>query len=216
MKSKLIDNITQYHWFLWLFLIVLSSFFLFNYGNHEFSLLVNQNHNEVLDFFFKYVTYLGDGAFVFVMAFIFLFIKKEVGISALISLLITTIFVTILKRGIYSTEFRPCYHFKSLIDNGTWNLVEGIELHIKYSFPSGHTASAFCILISMCFLLSNNFYSFLMVGVAFIIGFSRIYLSQHFLIDVIIGAIIGSLIPLFTHIYLQPIISRKILKRKIE
>ena len=106
--------------------------------------------------------------------------------------------------------------FKSLINNGTWNLVEGIELHIKYSFPSGHTASAFCILISMCFLLNNNFYSFLMVGVAFIIGFSRIYLSQHFLIDVIIGAIIGSLIPFFTHIYLQPIISRKILKRKIE
>jgi membrane-associated phospholipid phosphatase len=103
-----------------------------------------------------------------------------------------------------------------LIDNGTWNLVEGIELHIKYSFPSGHTASAFCILISMCFLLNNNFYSFLMVGVAFIIGFSRIYLSQHFLIDVIIGAIIGSLIPFFTHIYIQPIISRNILKRKIE
>ena len=216
MKSKLIDNITKYHWFLWLFLIVLSSVFLFNYGNHEFSLLVNQNHNELLDFFFKYVTDLGDGAFVFIMAFVFLFIKKDVGISALISLLITTIFVTILKRGVYSTELRPCYHFKSLIDNGTWNLVEGIELHIKYSFPSGHTASAFCILISLCFLLNNNFYSLFFIGLAFTVGFSRVYLSQHFLIDVIIGAIIGSLIPLFTHTYIQPIISSKISKRKIE
>ena len=216
MKSKLIDNITKYHWFLWLFLIVLSSFFLFNYGNHEFSLLVNQNHNELLDFFFKYVTDLGHGAFVFIMAFVFLFIKKDVGISALISLLITTIFVTILKRGVYSTELRPCYHFKSLIDNGTWNLVEGIELHIKYSFPSGHTASAFCILISLCFLLNNNFYSLFFIGLAFTVGFSRVYLSQHFLIDVIIGAIIGSLIPLFTHTYIQPIISSKISKRKIE
>ncbi|MBI4908222.1 MAG: phosphatase PAP2 family protein [Acidobacteria bacterium] len=60
----------------------------------------------------------------------------------------------------------------------------------QFSFPSGHTITAFCMAVSL-----TQFYPGLAVGLyfcAFSIAASRILLGMHFLSDVIAGAILGS------------------------
>ena len=128
----------------------------------------------------------------------------------MISLIINTILIQVLKRVVFSNQFRPSFYFKNLIEDGSWNLIDGVELFEKFSFPSGHTASVFCLCMSICFFMKKKHYPLLLVLLAYIVGFSRIYLSQHFLIDVLAGALLGSIIPVLTNKYIEPLLFNKI------
>jgi undecaprenyl-diphosphatase len=60
----------------------------------------------------------------------------------------------------------------------------------RFSFPSGHTITAFAVALSLA-----GFYPSLLVGLLFCassIAVSRILLGMHFLSDVLAGALIGS------------------------
>lgn len=210
MNNRLSKNLISHHWLLWIFLFLLGTLLLTIYKNLNFSIIVNAYHNSFLDQFFKYVTFFGDGRFVFFIAFIFLFANKKFGTSILISLIINTILIQVLKRVVFTQKFRPGFYFKSLIEEGSWNMIDGVELYEKFSFPSGHTASIFCLCISICFFMKKKYFSLLLVLLAYIVGFSRIYLSQHFLIDVLTGTLIGSIVPLLIYTYIEPLIFNKI------
>jgi membrane-associated phospholipid phosphatase len=210
MINRHSKKIISYYWLLWIFLFFLGILFLVIFQNINFSIIVNASHNNFLDQFFKHITFLGDGRFVFFIALIFLFVNKKNGTSILISLIINTILIQFLKRVVFSNQFRPSFYFKSLIEDGSWNIVNGVELYEKFSFPSGHTALVFCLSMTICFFVKKKHYQFLLVVLAYIVGFSRIYLSQHFLIDVLAGILIGSIIPLLTYTYIDPLIFNKI------
>jgi membrane-associated phospholipid phosphatase len=209
MIDRFSKNLISYHWLLWGFLFFLGILFLAIFSNSNFSIIVNASHNNFLDQFFRFITFFGDGIFVFLVALIFLFFNKKNGTSILISLIINTIFIQVLKRVVFSNQFRPSFYFKNLIEDGYWNLIDGVELYEKFSFPSGHTASIFCLCISICIFIKKKYFPLLLVLLAYIVGFSRIYLSQHFLIDVLAGAFIGSLIPILTFKYIEPLLFNK-------
>jgi membrane-associated phospholipid phosphatase len=210
MINRLLKNSISYYWLLWIFLFFLGTLFLVIYQNLNFSIIVNAFHNNFLDQFFKYITFFGDGRFVFLIALIFLFSNKKNGTTILISLIINTILIQVLKRVVFFNQFRPSFYFKNLIEDGSWNLIDGVELFEKFSFPSGHTASVFCLCMSICFFMKKKYYPLLLVLLAYIVGFSRIYLSQHFLIDVLAGALIGSIIPVLTNKYIELLLFNKI------
>ena len=209
MIDRFSKNLTSYHWLLWSFLFLLGILFLAIFQNSNFSIIVNAFHNNFLDQFFKYITFLGDGRFVFLIALIYLFAYKKYGTSILISLIINTILIQVLKRVVFSNRFRPSFYFKNLIEDGSWNMIDGVELYEKFSFPSGHTALIFCLCMSICIFMKKKYFPLLLVLLAYIVGFSRIYLSQHFLIDVLAGALIGSLIPILTFKYIEPLLFNK-------
>ncbi|MBL6594494.1 MAG: phosphatase PAP2 family protein [Flavobacteriales bacterium] len=209
MIDRFSKNLTSYHWLLWGFLFLLGILFLAIFQNSNFSIIINASHNNFLDQFFKYITFLGDGRFVFLIALIYLFANKKYGISILISFIINTILIQVLKRVVFSNRFRPSFYFKNLIEDGSWNMIDGVELYEKFSFPSGHTASIFCLCMSICIFMKKKYFPLLLVLLAYIVGFSRIYLSQHFLIDVLAGALIGSLIPILTFKYIEPLLFYK-------
>jgi undecaprenyl-diphosphatase len=59
----------------------------------------------------------------------------------------------------------------------------------RYSFPSGHTITAFAVALSI-----GHYYPVLLLGLvatAVVIAVSRILLGMHFLTDVVAGSIIG-------------------------
>lgn len=209
MIHRFSKNLTSYHWLLWGFLFMLGILFLAIFQNSNFSIIVNASHNNFLDQIFKYITFLGDGRFVFLIALIYLFANKKYGTSILISLIINTILIQVLKRVVFSNRFRPSFYFKNLIEDGSWNMIDGVELYEKFSFPSGHTALIFCLCMSICTFMKKKYLPLLLVLLAYIVGFSRIYLSQHFLIDVLAGALIGSLIPILTFKYIEPLLFNK-------
>jgi len=66
----------------------------------------------------------------------------------------------------------------------------------QFSFPSGHTITAFAVAVSL-----SCFYPALTAGLLFCavsVASSRILLGMHFLSDVVAGALIGSMLGYFT------------------
>ena len=198
----------KYLWFFWLFVMILALFILVLMGSYEFSVKVNNQSSLIFDYFFKYITFIGDGVLLYILSFVLIIFSRKWALLSIISLLITTIFVQILKRLLFDNFYRPSRFFKDLIDDGSWHLVDGVELYDRFSFPSGHTALSFCFFIIICYYLKSNFWSLLLIMLAFLVGFSRIYLTQHFLIDVWFGSLIGSLISLLVITYFEKFISK--------
>ena len=76
-------------------------------------------------------------------------------------------------------------------------------MHQFYSFPSGHTTSIFSICILLSLIINQKKYNYVFFMIALLVGFSRIYLSQHFLMDVFVGSLVGSMITIFTFLFLR-------------
>lgn len=155
------------------------------------ALEVNRHFSLVADIFFKYVTYLGDGAFCVMLGFLFLFWSRAKGIAILVSYAISGILAQLIKNFGFPKEPRPAAYFDGMMN--TLHTVSGIELSHWNSFPSGHTTSAFAVFALLAVWIKSPMLKFLCLIVAVLIGFSRMYLLQHFLIDVYVGSILGTL-----------------------
>jgi len=175
-----------------LFLVVpfllVSLFLLIFYGKGPSHLLVNQWNSPITDIFFKYVTHLGDGAVFAIVILVLAFVRFRWALYELFAALITLIFVFIAKQLIFKGAPRPIAFFEN---DETLHLVEGVKMHSWNSFPSGHTITAFAIFVTLVLIAKNNYLKTLFMLIAVLAGFSRVYLSQHFLGDIISGAVIG-------------------------
>jgi undecaprenyl-diphosphatase len=110
---------------------------------------------------------------------------RAVGAAALAAGMGITIFLQ-LKKGI--GRKRPC-----AIEPHCWATLLPPD---QFSFPSGHTITAFAVAVSL-----GRFYPELAIGLLFCavsVATSRILLGMHFLSDVLAGAAIGSLLALAT------------------
>lgn len=178
-----------------LFLLVLFLlgvlFLMIAYGKGPSHLLVNQWNSPTMDIFFKYFTYLGDGAVFALVILLLSFVRFRWALYELIAALMTLIFVFIAKHILFNEMPRPTKYFEN---QETLHLVEGVKMHSSNSFPSGHTITVFAIFMILVLIVKNKYLKFLFVMIGILAGFSRVYLSQHFLGDIFSGAIIGSLI----------------------
>ncbi len=174
--------------FLGFFAIILSALFiLLSYTKPEGFYLLNFYHTGFLTYFFIYVTYLGDGIFCIAIGLLLLLFRKRLlGLMVLASYVVSGIIAQVLKY--YIVEPRPAILLK---DSAYPYFIDDVTLHNLHAFPSGHTASAFALAAALSFYADNKNYSLLFLCVAIIVGYSRIYLAQHFLGDVFAGAILG-------------------------
>lgn len=88
---------------------------------------------------------------------------------------------------------RPVKYFEILGSEYELYLVPGVDINNWFSFPSGHTATAFAVSFAMALLIRSKTGQYALLLLALGVGYSRIYLSQHFLVDVVAGSIIGIL-----------------------
>lgn len=160
----------------------------------EITLLVNSLHNRFLDVFCLIATYLGDGLFALWLSLtLFVFWGRDKGIMVLIGYAISSGLTQLLKRWVFQEMHRPLWHLENLI--GTiYYLPPGAEKIYNNSFPSGHTTTAFAILAMLSFFTPKASLKILFFSLAFLTAFTRVYLLQHFLMDTMAGAIIGSLV----------------------
>jgi membrane-associated phospholipid phosphatase len=149
----------------------------------------NQFHHYFADLFFKYVTHLGDGLFCIFLSIIFLLWKKyRHALLIFASFAVSGLLSQFFKKVLFPHQPRPTAYLSKDIE---WNMVEGVEVLSSNSFPSGHTATAFATFLMLAFFAQHRIWGVLFFLLALIVGLSRIYLLQHFLIDTYAGAILG-------------------------
>jgi membrane-associated phospholipid phosphatase len=184
--------------------------------NNKTQLHINMipKHTDLLDVFFKYITYLGDGMItglllLMICAFLYSKHKWKAFLLAAMTMMITGIVVYVMKQIIFPDALRPAL----FIDKNLLQLVPGVEIHEKHSYPSGHTSAAFAFfaLISHLFFQSRRALQVIPLMIAILVGYSRIYLSQHFLEDVVTGALIGMLSFVVAHLIFKQIVQKSTL-----
>ena len=172
------------------------------YGKSQSHLIINGIHNNFGDFFFKYITHLGDGIIFPVLIIVTLFLKFKWSLYFFTASLLTLLFMYLTKQLLFNGMPRPITFFENLEN---LYLINGVKVHKSNSFPSGHTTTAFTIFTLLILISKNNYLKFTFALLAIIAGFSRIYLSQHFLIDVLAGAILGVSIALISCLIIDKI-----------
>jgi len=172
-----------------IFLALLVFLFLLLKGKEASFLVINQYNNPAFDRVFEYWTYLGDGI-IWVPLFVYVLIfKREFFIAILASLIICTVLTHFLKRVVFPDEMRPII----VLGTEKVRVIEGLHINTKNSFPSGHTSTAFTLALLMAYIVRGNFWVYFFPIVAFFVGYSRVYLAQHFVTDVFAGMLIGIL-----------------------
>lgn len=158
---------------------------------------INEMHSPFADVFFKYWTYVGDGVFVAVAGIliaVLLFPRYKwlpfwFGATTLI---LSGAAAQLLKRLVFADALRP----SAFLSEHSLYFVEGVQIHASHSFPSGHTTAAFAFFgFASLFIGRSRVWLQILFGLsAGLVGYSRMYLSQHFLEDVFAGMILGSLV----------------------
>ncbi|WP_333820661.1 phosphatase PAP2 family protein [Ohtaekwangia sp.] len=178
-------NISIARLYLVILLLLFTSAILIDKGDDV--LWINGHHSPWLDLFFRTITNLGDGAIFVPIIILALFIRFRYAIIGLIASIAHGLIVSLFKHVFFPGMERP----KNFLHNDLLYFVPGVEVHGTNSFPSGHTATAFCAALFLAFITRNKVIGTFTLLLAFLVGYSRIYLAQHFLVDVAAGAIIG-------------------------
>ena len=178
-------------------------------GKNEFFLLLNSDLGKAPDYFFRYLTNLGDGLMWIYWLIVILRKRKELLPLIISSFILTTIFTQIFKYFILPSEKRPS---SAITDISQMHFVEGVTLHSFHSFPSGHTATAFTFLLLIALTVKRLDVLILSYIVALLIAYSRIYLGQHFPLD-IGGGIIVSICSVSLSVFVQKWFERRRLEK---
>ena len=191
-------------WIGYLLLIALAGFLIATHDKPSLHLRLNQLvGHPAIDTFFYYVTYLGDGSLVAFMLLAIVVYNVRTGMMATTSFLTATSISNLLKYTLFDDVNRPTYYFNYFDKEHPLKLVEGVSTHIHNSFPSGHATQAFSILLCLTLMARSPLIKLLFFSLAVLASYSRVYLSQHWLNDILAGSLIGTICCLFWYFFIQ-------------
>jgi membrane-associated phospholipid phosphatase len=183
----------------------------------ELHLLLCDRHTHARDIFYRYYTTLAEWLPYVICVALLLFTKIGHGVFASTAMLLSTILTQVCKHIVNAP--RPVTWFTEHFPDIQLPLVDGVHMNLWYSFPSGHTTSFFAMTLAVCILITKSLsakrsystsghiakrsYSdsgltaiavqLLLFFAATLGAYSRIYLSQHFAMDVFAGLLVGVL-----------------------
>ncbi len=152
--------------------------------------------NPTLDIIMQYITESGEALWMMGFAILMLIIPKtrRVGITLMILIVISTLLTGYIKCGV--DRDRPDFEYEGApfpveISRDTYALF--CEGGYDASYPSGHAARSMIFGIIFGYALSERFPrgAYLLFLYPVMISISRIYVLQHYPMDVIGGTVIG-------------------------
>lgn len=167
-------------------------------------LILNQFFYDSFHSFFKYITHLGDGLLAVLVVIIALFFSFKSALQIGITSVIAGGLTQLLKNFVFDSIDRPSWFFKHFSENSI-RTIDGMDLNIHNSFPSGHTTTAFALYVSIILLAKNTKWTILFTLIALVAAYSRVYLSQHFFIDIYFGSLIGTIWALVIFVFLSKV-----------
>lgn len=176
-----------------LMLLVLGSL-LIAIPKGELHLLFCQPHTQFLDLIIPIVTDFVDWL-PYLIVFLLLFYRTGWATFLASNLLLSTIIVQPIKHIVHAP--RPLTWFAENMPDVTLPLVDGVQMNLWLSFPSGHTTTFFVVFFTLSIILcaenikGKNILSFICFICATFGAYTRIYLSQHFVLDIFAGILIA-------------------------
>jgi len=169
------------------------------YGFDESTKYLLRIHNSWLDTIFSRITLWGEWPMVLVTLFFSTLLFRWKSWYFFIAFAIEGLIIQGLK--IWFNFPRPSVKFPELMRQ-----IDGVQLVQWKAFPSGHTSAAFfgtgLIVYFLRRLETPKSLSNSIIFLAFLVGYSRIYLGQHSVEDVLAGAFLGSLLSyVFLHYF---------------
>ena len=164
--------------------------YVITYPKLEIQQYINSFYYPAANTAFKFLTRLAEGWFTVPLLIFLLFYNWRKGLYIGLAYGIASLLVAVLKRFVFANFKRP-HGLKQLIEDENYNWLKGVEMPSNLSFPSGHTTVAFCIFFSLALIIPNKKVGTILVVIAVLIGFSRTYLSYHFLMDLVAGSFLG-------------------------
>ncbi len=186
MKAILRANLSFI--FPYLIFLLLGALLIIANSKADTHLEFNSYHNSFFNVLFTYITFLGDGVAAALTIILLLVVKYRYAIIVGLANIFSAAITQTLKHTFFSDVVRPKKFFEGVHD---LYFVPGTDNYLYNSFPSGHATCAFSLYFSLALLIDDKRYKFILFAIAFLVGYSRIYLSQHFLQDVYAGSLIG-------------------------
>jgi membrane-associated phospholipid phosphatase len=151
----------------------------------------SQRRTSFGDLFFKSITRLGEVYPYLLAGLVFLFFSlRKMTVTSVMGIIVLT-FSNLLKNLFSQPRPKAYFESRQLLDQLTF--VDNLYVNQGMtSFPSGHAMGAFALFGLLAFYYPRRpSQSLLLLLLAVSVSISRIYLVQHFLRDVLAGALLG-------------------------
>ena len=174
--------------------------FALNYsiGTNQFFLMINHDWGKLADACFIFFTFLGDGIWWIAILILFYLFRRNHVLLLVYTFITSESIIESFKFLILPNELRP---IKAIGDINLIHTAAGVEMHTIASFPSGHTTQAFVFFLLASLVIERKWVIPVGLLYALLIGYSRVYLAQHFPRDVA-GGMLTALISVTISLWL--------------
>lgn len=151
---------------------------------HLLDYIQNNFTSPFMDAFMTFMSTIGNYGLIWIILSIMLMLFKTTrksGVVMAISLVLGLLACNLIMKPVFA-RMRP-------FDLAQFSVI--IKAPDDYSFPSGHTLASFEAFWVLVLTKAKKYYSIIILFIATLISFSRLYLYVHFPSDVIVSIILG-------------------------